>query len=395
MQEEVTSLRVATQEKRAELGIRRNDVSDKDRLFMDALRASWITQTTRQDPDLEKLYEQTQASRNVVGPLEAEYEEMENKLGSSEFRLKEQYEELQRKFNHFFKLQTGNTTIQSRFSDISYESASSGRGTNLREERNIAAPLNGYAMFGENVKVGEIPQPIAIPQAPESQNTTSNPQESSAIPSAIPEAQFRSTTIATADDADVPKGQSGDRYVPLEDPTPDLKISDIWPLAYKIPDDMRGTDELTTVNDEASALSRDKDLWGDGRDLLLLGEDDSTQSTLSDYLHTFTSTKDRINMWLLHKLRISPWEMYELERSVQSEYEERIPSWAQMALETWKTDKATDYRHGPESIEQDSVEQPPDVLRTIPLEHWLEEARRISRPPTEPQTAARLWTALG
>ena len=50
--------------------------------------------------------------------------------------------------------------------------------------------------------------------------------------------------------------------------------------------------------------------------LLLLGEDDETRSMLSDYLVNFTSTHDRVNRWMIHQLRVSPQEIYALQRQV-------------------------------------------------------------------------------
>ncbi|OCK85584.1 hypothetical protein K432DRAFT_388460 [Lepidopterella palustris CBS 459.81] len=340
LQENITRLRVQVQEKRTALRIFRDRVSDCDREFMDGLRKFW-TNGTPNDPRLEKLYESSITARDVVGPAEVDYEEMEVRLGGAEFSLKEKFEELQRKFQHFFRLQAGTTTVPSHHSDISFESSASSMERN--DPRN-ASMLQG-AYLGDNVKVGERPAPVPIPPA---QDSASGPHESS-----ISHTNKRRSTILTAEDQH--NTNADDVYFPLDFAAPDLKSSNMWSASHTLHESLRGVGELYTIPEDMLIPTPERDILAEGCDLLLLGDDSDTQSTLSDYLLEFDSTRDRVNQWLLHKLRISPWEVFELHgRIVKCSAD--VPSWARLALKFWRQDFPGVYPEASiDSEEQESI----------------------------------------
>jgi hypothetical protein len=115
------------------------------------------------------------------------------------------------------------------------------------------------------------------------------------------------------------------------------------------------------------------DSFGDGDSLLLLGTDSDTQSTLSDYLMSFESTGNRVNRWLLHKLRVSPLEVFELRRQVQ-ESPRTVPDWANLALQLWEGD-SPDGR-----LRMDTSPTPYPSTRDLPKRHkW--RARKKFRSP--------------
>jgi hypothetical protein len=123
-QGEVIKLRLAVQEKRQELQRLRENVSQCDMVFVNQARQYMIREASAGDETLVLLFEAAQAARDQVGPIEVEYEPLEIELGYQENRLKQQYEKIEARFEHFFRLNATSTTRQSIPSIIEYESSS-------------------------------------------------------------------------------------------------------------------------------------------------------------------------------------------------------------------------------------------------------------------------------
>lgn len=329
IQEEITRLRLQVQEHRIALQRCRKNVSDCDRVFWDELRKSWAEGPAFDDPKLVKLYESCQAARDKVGPAEDDYEKMELKLGSEEYSLTGKFEDLQRSYQHFFKLQIGSTTRAAE-SEISY--INSIGADEERESRNISK-LHG-ANLGDGVKVGGLPTRGVISLVPAQQEDNA-PIGSSLSASKSPVLDRHNSTIITAEDR-VKMYAEDDNFL-LEFTSGESRSPKIWAEPQVIADNLRGIGELSPIPEGREADDSPTNVFEDGRSLLLLGDDIDTRSTLSDYLMEFDSTATRVNRWLLHKLRVSPWEVFQLRRKVATP-SGIVPSWAQLVLKHWEED---------------------------------------------------------
>ena len=329
IQEDITRLRLQVQELRIALQRYRKNVSDCDRVFWDEFRKSWVEGPAFDDPKLVKLYESCQAARDKVGPAEDDYEKMELKLGSEEYSLTGKFEDLKRSYQHFFKLQIGSTTRAAE-SEISY--INSVGADEEREPRNISK-LYG-ANLGDGVKVGGLPTRGVISLVPAQQEDNA-PINSSLSASKSPVLDRRNSTIITAEDR--VKMRAEDDNLLLEFTFGESRSPKVWAEPQVIADNLRGIGELPPIPEGGEADDFPKNVFEDGKSLLLLGDDIDARSTLSDYLMEFDSTATRINRWLLHKLRVSPWEVFELRREVTAS-SGIVPSWAKLALQLWEQD---------------------------------------------------------
>ena len=295
IQEGITRLRLTVQEHRTALRRYRENVSDRDRVFWDELRKSWAEGLTFDDPKLVELYESSQAARDKVGPAEDDYEKMELKLGSEEYSLTRKFEDLQRSYQHFFKLQIGSTT-KAPESEISFVSSVGAREE--REPRNISK-LHG-ANLGDGVKVGGLPTRGVISPVPAQQEDNA-PVNSSLSASKSPVLDRHNSTIITAEDR--AKMYAEDDNLLLESTFDEPRLPKTWTEPQVIADNLLGIGELSPIPEGREADGSPTDVFEDGKSLLLLGDDIDTRSTLSDYLMEFDSTTARVNRWLLHKLR--------------------------------------------------------------------------------------------
>jgi hypothetical protein len=84
MQGEVSRQRLAVQEKRLGLRRLRGDVSQCDMQLVDYLRQCMATGVPPGATNLNKFFEASHTARDLVGPIEAEYEPLEINLGSNE-----------------------------------------------------------------------------------------------------------------------------------------------------------------------------------------------------------------------------------------------------------------------------------------------------------------------
>lgn len=344
LQEEITRLRLQVQEHRTALRRLRKHVSDCDIAFWDELRKAWSEGLASDSPKLIQLFESSREARDAVGPAEDDYEKMEVRLGAQEYSLSGKFGDLNRSYQHFFKLQIGSTT-QAPASEISY--VNSMGGEEEREPRN-ASKLYGTNL-GDGVKVGDLPTRGVIPlDSVQQGDSAPNPSPLSASKS--PVWDRRDTTIITAEDAKMFADDDNFLLTVGEEKSPN-----IWAEPQTIMHNVKGMRELEPIPEEMEDNGTFENLFEDAGELLLLGDDSETRSTLSDYLMEFDSTPARINRWLLHKLRVSPWEVFELRREVAACWG-AVPSWAQLALKLWEQDLGGfDFRET--SSEEDSLDQ--------------------------------------
>lgn len=366
MQRDVISLRLEVQEKRQGLKIARAKVSECDVQLIDCLRQRHNEgKISADDPTYIELFTAAQEARDVAGPLEAEYEPLEIRLGSDENKLEQKYGMIETRFESFFRLHAESTVKQDAPSKIEYETDST---ASAPEDEVWTTPdareldLFHGAFIGESIGIGQMPrlmrdQDVAKQSA---RGVWEMKKHNRSADSTDLSARRRSNS-AHDDHAQSDLG-SLITGIPaldgLSQPQEELELREEL-LAHCL----TGIDlhEAPELSDYPLALPDGLDLEQgpqDGRDLLLLENDSDTQSTLSDYLIVFEDVKDRVNRWLLHQLRLSPREVYALKREV-TRLSVQHPNWASLALSVWPNDHSGDNgRYASDSLDQQS-EGPP------------------------------------
>jgi hypothetical protein len=385
MQSNVIKARVHVQERRTRLRLYRENVSRRDIDYMDYLRECKAKGAIFDDPKLEELFEAAVTARDEVGPEEMDYEALEIKLGAEEFALKEKYDALENRFANFFKLRPGSTTNNSVPETIEFEPASvvsdSGGRPRAEQEPREYSLFQG-AFIGDQVKIGQLPldgngsppkghaaetrAPVADGGPPSGPHLSSEAQGTG-----LPNVSNNLSDHA----ADDTQQTSTERFVTEPDSvesfwseaTPEFESGEV-----RMRFSLQGL-ALAPIDESAEHFLEDLEVdysFGDDEvdSLLLLGTDSDTHSTLSDYLMTFDSTQNRVNRWLLHKLRVSPLEVFDLRRQLLDS-EHPTPDWANLALSFWETD-TPDY-----ALRRTTSPAPYPSTRDLPKRHRWRKRR--------------------
>ena len=366
----VISMRVSVQEKRQQLRQLRDVVSQCDVKLVDYVR-EFMTQGLAPDSKrLRALYDAAQAARDVFGPMEAMYEPLEVGLGAEEHNLKERYAQVEGRFEQFFRLNATSTTRQSQPSKIEYDASTA---PSVSEPGDVGM-LYGN-IVGEQIRIGQPPQRAQIEKTEVSMDSSilelRKPTEASETEE-LPKMQY---SVGTPDDADTNKlplelvGITGDinSRVPK---SPDSETRD-----RRLSRTLKGVashcsiDDIDIPNTLSEEFPTDPGLL-EGDHLLLVDESVETQSRLSEYLTSFESTRDRVNRWILHQLRVSPREIYALRRQVV-DVSSGVPNWAFLALDEWPNDllgSDQSYQQG-SNDNSDLVAQAPAEVQPYPDAH--------------------------
>ena len=341
IQRSVMIARLGVQQKRLELSNLRSDVSRRDAAIMDYMRECIAEGIGLEFTKLLKLFEATQATRDRAGPCEAEYEPLEVELGASEHRLMQKYTKIEDRFESFFNL-TDNASSQQSAPPIEYESSSASSNVGDRAMFKAKEDYLYGAVIGKDVPVGQLPffiGDIAVPSEP--------PQE-------LQEQRTPKEMMEARKEA-FEKRQSQismERAMPIEEGT----FLFGWPMY----DENHESPQITASYEEnldrvlegieVNPLCKDPEYFCSLREdvammsvpqevekVLLLGDDLTTQKVLSDYLTVFESSRDRINRWILHQLRLSPRQVGVLARHtlVDLPHSEELGS---LAIENWFRD---------------------------------------------------------
>jgi hypothetical protein len=303
------------------------------------------------DEKILKLYEQTQAARDLLGPVEAEYEPLELDLGAEESKLKDKYDRLEKRFDQFFRLQADATSSQSIPSEIQYESSSE-RLSYTKSAGKQAADYQSDTPYnpitGDQVGIGQLPlegerkqdgerlQRIGV-WMDESRAKLAGTFGRSTLyqmPGTASERIHESSLV----DLTVTHGYRG--WEPGPDESYDLQ-------QHNLNEDLRGVAsnsvfdtvyDLGAPFDDALANTQVLD---EGESLLLLDAERETRAALRDYLVNFVNTRDRVNQWLLHQLRLSHREIYALGREVTRLVPEAY-DWKMLVVAKWTHDSLGD-----------------------------------------------------
>jgi hypothetical protein len=368
LQVNVTRKRVEAQERRAMQSKQCACISQHDAELLKGLRLCMKENTLEMDEGLSKLFEASQKARDDIIPLEEHYEALELELGAAEYALAEKFGALELRYENFFKLHGTSMSTSLAQSSISFESTEpepAGESVHQKHDMEPQSLMHG-AVIGAAVKVGQTPIQISYePQAP----------------SVVPHSPPQGPRLKRSDGSSEPLEFSRRQVLSIESMA-NYNLTDAAQESREqhITESIRGIGHISAYDDYDMALGPSNvtvdlhtfsesliagnqhnistgSMYAEGENLLLLGSDGDTQSTLSDYLMRFDSTRDRINRWMLHKLRVSPREVFELQRKVESAHHD-VPDWTSRALDMWDKDGigyGARYTPGSEESEDDFV----------------------------------------
>ncbi|KAF2660406.1 hypothetical protein K491DRAFT_774867 [Lophiostoma macrostomum CBS 122681] len=340
-QNNVTKKRTQAQERRMYLKLQRAYIRQCDTHLFEQVQEGIASDNINED-DLMLLIDSSQKARDDVIPLEDYYEALELELGADEFALRERLGKLEYRYESFFKLHGTSISTAPVPSNFSFESESSVEG---KEDKDTSPQGRYRTAVGYAIPIGETPTALANAQETTVDAETMKPKQlprlkgSDGVSEPIsfrhsqhashtrPENEHIAATLVALRDQEVPQDIAGIGFGPLEED----QIS-TWESLFGVQDPSLLYEHPNRVLEEILLDST----FTDSDPLLLRGSDGDTQSTLSEYLLDFESTRDRVNKWLLHKLRVSPREVFELQRQVQSS-QPTAPDWANVVLKSWNT----------------------------------------------------------
>ncbi|ORY18198.1 hypothetical protein BCR34DRAFT_596430 [Clohesyomyces aquaticus] len=366
IQDSIITDRVQVQQERAKLKLLRTKVAQCDKDFIDYVRGCIATGTVLETERLTGLLDASEAARDESGPHEDDYDELELKLGAQEYALNEKYDTLVARYRKFFNLEVNSTSRAPESIDFEISSSEEEKEGEEVEPREYME-LYG-AKIGEVVQVGQLPI--------KSEGVTDSEQRNSAIPMDIT-GQLHLDRGAYVDIQHFARQKAailGD----------DENTEPLGPT-----DDFYGLDDESHFEcpPPTSALNSTSDIYSAMRfpepssqeyKLLLLGSDADTRSTLSEYLTTFESTQDRVNRWLLHKLRVSSKEVLELRYLCQTS-PHNLDDWTRLALRCLDQLPVSDISRPPEIPEEVPISPPPRKRAPSPYPPAVREARKHMR----------------
>lgn len=359
-QAQLVRKRLAIQEKRVELRRLREEVSQSDVMLMNHIRRNATEDYPFEAETLTRLFEEAQSARDKCGPFEAEYELLELKLGAEEDALAGKYTDLEKRYDHFFRLREASTMgSEPSEVEIEYEESSSASSAHEHESRTPeAADLLYGTIIGEEIMVGQLPifaqrkrtevSPIThVFQAHKRLGQQSDVSDF-ALDHQSPGLEYDQSLMEYPEEL---LGISGARDVDVgvahwsEYGLPEHKVSPKERLR-----DLSGGNVFAGLIDPGPLP---EDMITDPRlddvtSLLLFRDGDETMSELHGYLMDFNSTPERINNWLLHQLRLSRRETFALRGWVQK-LDVVMPDWPTTSLELWSSDElgySQPYIHG-------------------------------------------------
>lgn len=370
----VVTLRVHVQEKRAILKRLREEVSRCDIEFITCVRDCVAAERSLDDPGIMAGFEAAQAARDLVGPVEADYEPLEVGLGAEEHKLKDMYAKLEVRLDQFFRLEADTSLQQHLPTEIEYEDSSEASAAFAVElekpiEPRDIEPSHG-AWIGEQVVVGQIPvraEELIVETLQRRQSNMERPASSSedfskrkisSIAANEGDNDWLAEDLAGIAGSDEAEGiQVEDRPTIRDAMRQELSglFSGMWSAtaieSTALEDDL-GSRPLFELNDTLllSIIPPDHD----NTLLDYLCAFGIKQAVLKEYLCHFENTRDRVNRWMLHRLRLSKRELFDLQREVTVAAPE-VKEWVCMVLDEWSSDdlgQDQSYNYG--SIEGDS-----------------------------------------
>lgn len=319
--EEAKKARHIVQQKRQDLQWLRKRVSQYDMMFINSVRNSISKGVPLERRRLLELSEAAKDVRNSLTPFESEYEVLEVELGAQEYKVKKKYAQIEKNFQEFFRLTVNPSPPPSIPSQIEYEESSSdttisatSRAQDLLSIKTECLRLFQGALIGRDIRVGQVPR---LPGRSDEQGPGSRQMR---LVSNVQNRSINNGSIRTAATISQPLEQlRSDRF-----DASDSNINETTSQEYDTRQRKIGQDLVGLAAHMASDISAESSLPDHGffsgveqqdADRLFLDcTTHRTQSILKDFLINFESRQERVDNWLLHKLRSSLWEVYVFRR---------------------------------------------------------------------------------
>jgi len=305
MRNEAVLNEIRARQKRRDLGFKRNDVSASDERFIRELQKLRADRQLDLFPELLPLADNCQETRNVIGPLDADYNEIEqevewnlSELQSAEESLYEYLDALLQSKDIHFSIPPSATS--------SHHELSPTRG-------NSQYPESEYSDTHHDVSYQGLPpeDPLALEEL--------QPASTSVVEQSVGPGQILvgpSTTDPGGDiDQSVNSGPRSTGYSYYSAATLNGGID--RPLA-SVPEPIF---HIPTVPYQYKPLY----------------DIENYPKLLLD----FTTVRDRVARWLLHSLLVSRWEAERLKCRFDAENPKAPSNWAQLVLTWWAIDAAT------------------------------------------------------
>jgi hypothetical protein len=401
LQGNVTRKRVEVQERRTICRLQRGYIHQCDQALIEHLRTAPTNKRLKKDAKLAELFEESQRARDEAIPLEDHYEALEVELGAAEYSLKEKFGPLVYRFENLFSLDAATSVpaVPSALSNFSF--ISSDQSSNQDPDQGLVRvgweagdgvkvgqiPTSLWMQQNPSHAREQPPSPRRPPRLrrsdggseplvfPSLQMSSVDPLAPRTIkprPGKVREQTIEDNIVGVGGHEEIREWRRSERST--ETPgSLKRKVSSLDGEASRTSTvetgqareqqvtesligigDFSAPDIIAEEGDENAPGLDDFSDWpfqegphryfahisqqaGDDETLLLRGSDGETQSTLSDYLMVFDSTRERVNKWLLHKLRVSPLEVFELQGRVRAT-SQNVPDWERRALNMWDSD---------------------------------------------------------
>jgi hypothetical protein len=309
LHEQAVTAQVHDRQKRREVGFKRTDVWVCDAKFMKELQKLSAQGKLKDFEELQKLGNACQNARDVLGPLEEQSIEADQRWESQTFRLMQAEDSVYKDFKAEFE-------EADKYSlETSYKSSN----------RSLFSSIHG-SQLPDNVPNGGDDDYYyqSMPSA----------AYSSSLPPITPSMRptFRESDPGTPPDSmllGLNDTEHGPAFVPLP---PSRGHEHAWNSDSSIPADFDFTqgDLGSGQNGTASGLDLDKH------------DSDRLYSGVESYplLTDFVSRRDRINKWLLQTALLSHVEATILKGQLEVENSEAPSNWSQLVIAFWERDEA-------------------------------------------------------
>jgi hypothetical protein len=316
-QEDITSIRVQAQQKRNALRRARRYIAKCDEAYMGAIRRARAAAAVPDPDTIATLFDACQNARDLCGPLEDAYDQLDLSLVPREFDLTRRNEVIKSAYDA-----ARHSIENSRLSQVSSQSSQSSHESQQHKDALNDTPASVDDMV------------MVLSSEPDLTQDT----EAEVLPETTGLHRFpitpRPSNVGSAGIGSLEATAVVHEHVLFDQYAPDLQSGQDWYSSYS------STAPTSYVSDHNLVDSKDADAnspeEGEG---LLLGDDDGRRAFVGQDLSSPKGTHHRVNLWLLHKLRISRWEIQRLKEEVNS-VAKSIGNWTDTALDNWDSDEA-------------------------------------------------------
>ncbi|KAI9870024.1 MAG: hypothetical protein M1830_004819, partial [Pleopsidium flavum] len=334
--------RLRLKEKRNELREERTRASELDAQFVTAIRQSWEQGLAVNKTSLSGLYQEVQAARDILGPLEDDYNQQEDENDAAEFELNDEEKRFYRlypaeaytgRINHDEEL-----SLASSFSSLN---SLQGDDANKSEPRNLV--LDEYkSRVGDANIIKERLEYLHFERV--------QYLKEERIRSRI-DVKLYPPNQAFLDDFD-------NSYAKTKQELEQI-LMDVFRLRQKALEEGAAVEQLLLPATPRFLLGHEPQSRYDEAPALF--PEHQSDGVIPDLLDDFAGTRARINRWILDTLNNSPVERAHHKAILSALSDKSLDSeaWARLVFEYWRRDgAATDQLQDPASQDASGFADP-------------------------------------